>query len=67
MAAVVTGTFMTQLALAHPGHAPTDVAAEISQPLAGPDHFIAFIALTSVLLGAARFVFKMRHAKTGKA
>ena len=67
MAGVVTGMFMTQLALAHPGHAPTDVAAEISQPLAGPDHFIAFIVLTSVLLVAARFAVKIRCAKTRKA
>jgi hydrogenase/urease accessory protein HupE len=59
--------FVAQLASAHPGHAPTDVAAEVSQPLAGPDHFIAFVALTFVLLVAARFAFKLRHARTGQS
>lgn len=54
-------------ASAHPGHSPTDVAAQVSQPLAGADHFIAFVALTTVLLLTLRFVVKARAAKMEKA
>jgi len=52
------GILLTSAASAHPGHAPTDFAAEISQPFAGADHFIAFVALTSVLLIAFRFALR---------
>jgi hydrogenase/urease accessory protein HupE len=62
MATMLMAMSMAQLASAHPGHAPTDVAAEISQPLAGPDHFVAFVALSSVLLVALRFALKRRDA-----
>jgi len=37
-------------ALAHPGHSPADVASQVSQPFAGADHFVVFLALASVLL-----------------
>jgi len=62
-AAMLAGMFVANLASAHPGHAPTDLAAEVSQPLAGPDHLIAFVALTSVLLVAVRVVLKHRAAR----
>jgi hypothetical protein len=55
--------FWAAVAAAHPGHAPTDVAAEISQPLAGPDHFIAFAALASLLLIVFRCVLKARRTR----
>jgi hydrogenase/urease accessory protein HupE len=66
-ATFLAGNLLATMASAHPGHAPTDLAAEVSQPLAGPDHFIAFLALTSVLLVALRFVMKARAVKMKKS
>ena len=63
VAVVFAGIISTGAAFAHPGHAPTDVVAEVSQPLAGVDHLVAFLALTSVLLLALRLVVKVRHAR----
>ncbi|HWN95955.1 MAG TPA: HupE/UreJ family protein [Methylomirabilota bacterium] len=54
---------LANIASAHPGHAPTDLAAQVSQPLAGPDHLIAFVALTSVLLAALGVALKARHTR----
>ena len=53
-------------AAAHPGHGPTDLAAQVSQPLAGADHFAAFLALTSILLLMVRITLKSRLAKPAK-
>lgn len=53
-------------AAAHPGHLPSDFTAEVSQPLAGPDHFVAFIALTSVLLVVLRLVLNRRQNRNVK-
>jgi hydrogenase/urease accessory protein HupE len=47
--------------LAHPGHAPTDLAAQVSAPFAGPDHVVAFIVLSAVLLTA---VWRLRKARS---
>jgi hydrogenase/urease accessory protein HupE len=66
VAGILAGTFLAQFASAHPGHQPTDVVAQVSQPLAGPDHFVAFAVLTSVLLVAFRFVLKAREARNTK-
>jgi hydrogenase/urease accessory protein HupE len=66
MAGILVGTFIAQLASAHPGHSPTDVAAEVSQPLSGPDHFVVFVALTSTLLVALGLVVKWRSAAKQK-
>ena len=63
-AGILAGLFLANVAVAHPGHGPTDLAAQVSQPLAGADHFAAFIALTSVLLLALRIVLKHRRAKS---
>ena len=63
VAALLVGVLSTAVASAHPGHAPSDVVAEVSQPLAGLDHFVAFLALTSVLLLTLRLVVKARQAK----
>jgi len=63
MAVILAGSFLANIAVAHPGHGPTDLAAQVSRPLAGADHFAAFIALTSVLLLALRIVVKYRRAK----
>jgi hydrogenase/urease accessory protein HupE len=60
---LVVGIIFTGAALAHPGHAPTDTVAQIAHPLAGADHFAVFIAMTAVLLTAARFLVKARKAQ----
>jgi hydrogenase/urease accessory protein HupE len=67
VAGIFAGTFLPIIASAHPGHAPSDVAAEVLQPLAGADHFVAFVALTSILLIAFRFVLKAINAKRRSA
>ena len=43
---------------AHPGHAPGDVVAEVSSPLAGPDHLIAFLVATAVAALTVRTLVK---------
>ena len=65
-AGVGAGMFLVAVASAHPGHAPTDVVAEVSQPLAGADHFAAFLALTTVLLLALWAVVKYRAQRAAK-
>ncbi|HEY0550459.1 MAG TPA: HupE/UreJ family protein [Verrucomicrobiae bacterium] len=67
LAAIIGGIFLANIAAAHPGHNPTDLAAQVSQPLAGADHFAAFLALTSILLLALRFALKRRSAKACSA
>ena len=63
VAALFAGLFVST-AGAHPGHSPADFAAEVSHPLAGLDHFLAFVVFTSVLLVALRFVLKARASRT---
>ena len=63
VAGILAGVFLTTITSAHPGHSPTDAVAEISQPLAGLDHLLAFIALTSLVLMAVRLGIKARDAK----
>ena len=63
---VLAGLFLARVVAAHPGHAPTDLAAQVSQPFAGPDHLLAFVVLTSVLLMAFGGVLKARDAKMKK-
>jgi hydrogenase/urease accessory protein HupE len=65
-AAIIGGIFLANIAAAHPGHGPNDLAARVSQPLAGADHFVAFIALSSVLLIALRLAVKAREARNTK-
>lgn len=62
-AVLVAGIFSSVMLSAHPGHAPVDPVAQVSQPLAGADHFAAFLALTSILLLTVRAVVKNRAAK----
>ncbi len=66
-AAILTGSFLANIAGAHPGHGPTDLAAQVSQPLAGADHLAAFVALTSILLLVLRTVLKRQRAKLDSA
>jgi hydrogenase/urease accessory protein HupE len=66
IAAVFAALVLANVASAHPGHAPTDLAAQVSQPFAGPDHLVAFVALTSLLLAALAIVLKARHGRTKK-
>ena len=67
VAVLVAGIFSGVMVSAHPGHAPTDPVAQVSQPLAGADHFAAFLALTSILLLTLRGVVKHRAAKKAMA
>jgi hydrogenase/urease accessory protein HupE len=60
---ILAAIVWANVAAAHPGHGPADFAAQVSQPLAGPDHFLAFLALTSALLVALRLVLKVRDIK----
>ena len=62
-AVLVAGIISSVMVSAHPGHAPTDPVAQVSQPLAGADHFTAFLALTTILLLTVRAVVKHRAAK----
>jgi hydrogenase/urease accessory protein HupE len=62
----LAGILWTTAASAHPGHSPTDLAAEVSQPLAGPDHLLAFVALTSILLIAFRCALKLRNGRKAR-
>ena len=66
-AALGAALFVTTLASAHPGHAPGDVVAQVSQPLAGPDHLAAFLMLASALLGLLAVMLKHRAAARQKA
>jgi hydrogenase/urease accessory protein HupE len=67
VATILAGISLANIASAHPGHSPADVAAQVTQPFAGADHFVAFLALTCVLLVAFRVIAKSRAAKTEKA
>ena len=66
-AVLITGIFSNVLISAHPGHAPTDPVAQVLQPLAGADHFAAFLALTSIVLLTLRAVLKHRAAQRATA
>ena len=61
--AVLAAIISTGAAFAHPGHSTADPVAELSQPLAGADHFAAFLALTTILLLALRVLVNWRAAK----
>ncbi len=41
-------TFVTNNASAHPGHSPTDVAAQLASPAAGTDHLMIFGAISVI-------------------
>jgi hydrogenase/urease accessory protein HupE len=63
VAVLVAGILSNVMVSAHPGHAPTDPVAQVTQPLAGADHFAAFLALTTILLLTLHGVMKHRAAK----
>lgn len=65
----VSGSILlvTILASAHPGHAPGDVVAQLSEPLAGTDHLMAFVVLASVLLGALALMLRRPASTKQKA
>ena len=63
MAGILAGVLGNAAALAHPGHSPADLSAELSQPFAGPDHFLAFTALAATLLIALRLVLRSQAAR----
>jgi hypothetical protein len=52
--------FFTGTVMAHPGHSPADVTAQLAAPLAGPDHFVAFtVASVLGVLAAARLALHL--------
>ena len=61
--AALAAVISTGADFAHPGHSTADPVAELSQPLAGADHFAAFVALTTILLLALRGLVNRRAAK----
>lgn len=61
-ATIFAAMIFTGATFAHPGHAPTDPVAQISEPLAGVDHFAAFVALSAILLLVLRGLVKRRSA-----
>jgi hydrogenase/urease accessory protein HupE len=50
VAVLVAGACGIHLAAAHPGHAATDLVSQVTQPFAGPDHLLAFVSLSTLLL-----------------
>jgi hydrogenase/urease accessory protein HupE len=51
--------------LAHPGHSPADVTAQLGAPLAGPDHIMAFVVAGALAaLGAARFAIYLASRRS---
>ena len=63
----VAGLALANVVSAHPGHSPTDLGAELSQPLAGPDHLLAFGMLASALLIALRIILRQRAGQKQEA
>ena len=63
--AATNAVFISGNAMAHPGHASTDVAAQLSAPLAGVDHVTVFAVVSALAaLGVARlalFVIERRQ------
>ena len=66
-AALVSGMFLPAAVFAHPGHAPTNLAAQIAEPFAGMDHLLAFGALAGSLMCAFVLVLKARNARKPSA
>ena len=50
-----------QTVSAHPGHEATDVVAQVSHPLAGLDHLLAFVGLSACLLGLLALALHVRR------
>ena len=65
-AGTIAGILLTNTASAHPGHAQTDIVAQLSLPFAGVDHFVVFVAVTSGLLLLLRSAVKHRDAAKGR-
>ena len=61
IAAAAIGMLVPALVSAHPGHAG-NLSAQVSEPLAGPDHILAFVALSALLLMVLRILLKARGA-----
>lgn len=63
--ATTSAVFICGNAMAHPGHAATDVAAQLSAPLAGADHVTVFAVMSLLAaLGVTRLawlVIERRH------
>lgn len=65
--AALSGVFISGNAMAHPGHAATDVAAQLSAPLAGADHIAVFAvvgALAALAVGRLALFLIERRSRT---
>jgi hydrogenase/urease accessory protein HupE len=67
MAGILAGLLGNAAVLAHPGHSSADLSAELSQPFAGPDHFLAFTGLVTILLIAFRLALRHRDSRQEQA
>lgn len=67
VALIGAGILASLQASAHPGHAPTDTVAQVTAPLAGPDHLLVFVALSTVVLVTVGVGLKFRAAKNAAA
>lgn len=65
-AVAIAGMLVPAISSAHPGHAPADFVAQVSQPFAGVDHFVAFVGLSGCLLAVLALVLKFRSADKQK-
>ena len=63
VAVLVTGVLGPATVSAHPGHSPLDLSAQVAAPFSGPDHLLAFLALSTSLLFLARL---LRKASVGE-
>jgi hydrogenase/urease accessory protein HupE len=48
---------------AHPGHSSGDVVAEVANPLAGPDHIVAFLAAAVLVAITVRALARCVRAR----
>ena len=67
VAVLVAGVLGSTAVSAHPGHAPLDLTAQVSAPFAGPDHLMAFVGLSALLLIVARGLRKTSTSKRATA
>ncbi len=58
--ATIAGMLLPAIGSAHPGHAPADFVAQVSQPFAGVEHFVVFAGLSGCLLTVLALVLKLR-------
>jgi hydrogenase/urease accessory protein HupE len=60
------GLLLAHTAAAHPGHSHADVSQQVFQPWAGPDHLLAYLAFTALVLGVVWRIVRSRQAKRAR-